>query len=167
MATHRVLKSLGTLALLMIGVGGSSALGADTERPYRKGVVPGSTTIRASFDTEKDSGPDMLLDANEKTRGGKSLVHSWMSPSGLKSEYANSVTLETQRTGTTTTYLAKLPLDGFGVDAAFLRTRAIGFNVIANDDDNDGGGRKGFAFVAKGMGLGTTTPEEWPRVVFE
>ena len=106
MATHRVLKSLGTLALLMIGVGGSSALGADTERPYRKGVVPDSTTIRASFDTEKDSGPDMLLDANEKTRGGKSLVHSWMSPSGLKSEYANSVTLETQRTGTTTTTTA-------------------------------------------------------------
>ncbi len=102
-----------------------------------------------------------------RDNGGKSLVHSWMSPSGLKSEYANSVTLETQRTGTTTTYLARLPLEGFGVDAAFLRTRAVGFNLIANDDDNDGGGRKGFSFIAKGMGLGTTTPEEWPRVVFE
>ena len=97
----------------------------------------------------------------------KVITSTACSPSGLKTEYANTITLETRQAGTTTTYVAKLPLDGFGADAAFLRTRAIGFNLIANDDDNDGGGRKGFAFVAKGMGLGTTTPEEWLRIVFE
>jgi hypothetical protein len=60
-------------------------------------------------------------------------------------------------------YEARLPLEGFGTDAARLTTEGLAFNLIVNDDD--GHGRKGFAFAAPGLGI---RPDHalWPRIVF-
>jgi hypothetical protein len=61
-------------------------------------------------------------------------------------------------------YLARLPLEGFGADADTLRSKAVRFNLLVNDDD--GGGREGFAFLAPGLGLGKAEPDKWPLLRF-
>jgi hypothetical protein len=54
-------------------------------------------------------------------------------------------------------------VEQLGTNVAMLRHRAIGFNLIVNDED--GGGREGWAFVAEGFGI-DTKPRLWPLISF-
>jgi hypothetical protein len=95
---------------------------------------------------------------------GSSLMHAWKTPAGLVSSYAKSIELTTETRKGGLIYTSRLPLKGLGVDAEFLCRKAVGFNLIVNDED--GGRREGFAFVAPGMGRGTDV-KSWPLVTFE
>jgi len=91
-------------------------------------------------------------------------MHAWKTPAGLVSSYAKSIELTTKARKGGLVYTARLPLKGLGVDADFLCRKVVGFNLIVNDED--GGRREGFAFVAPGMGRGTDV-NSWPLVTFE
>ena len=95
---------------------------------------------------------------------GSSLTHGWKAPSGLDTSYARSIELTTAPRKGGLVYSARLPLAGLGADVDFLCRKAIGVNLIVNDEDGDK--REGFAFVAPGLGRGTQV-EEWPLVTFE
>ncbi len=102
-----------------------------------------------------------------RDNAGQPSTFAWSTPTGMSSDYAARIKLQTERTDGQTVYRASLPLEGLGATAEVLRSRTTSINLIVNDDDNDGGGRKGFAYIAKGLGVGTVTPEEWPRVTFK
>ncbi len=98
---------------------------------------------------------------------GKHCTFAWSTPTGMSADYAKKIKLKTERTDSETVYRASLPLDGLGATGDQLRSRTTSVNLVVNDDDNDGGGRKGFAYIAKGLGVGAVTPQEWPRVTFK
>lgn len=96
---------------------------------------------------------------------GQEMVHVFNTPAGLAAQYGQSIKLTTTPRPGGMVYEARLPLAGFGADAQTLRSRGLRFNLLVNDDD--GAGRKGFAFIAPGMGRGPTSPEQWPGLLFE
>ncbi len=96
---------------------------------------------------------------------GEVINHCWRAPVGFSREYAKTIRVTTKQTKGGITYLARLPFDGFGVTPKLLRTKAIRVNLLVNDDD--GGGREGFCFIAPGFGFGKTQPEMWPQISFE
>jgi len=83
---------------------------------------------------------------------------------GCTADYAGRIELETQPRPGAVTYLARLPLDGLGADAVVLKEEAFAFNLLVNDED--GGGREGFCFLAEGFGK-AKNPETWPLLRFE
>jgi hypothetical protein len=95
---------------------------------------------------------------------GSILTHGWKAPAGSDTSYAESIELNTAPRRGGLVYSARLPLDGLGIDVDFLTHKAIGFNLIVNDED--GGKREGFAFVGPGLGRGTNVLS-WPLVTFE
>ncbi|MDA3960652.1 MAG: hypothetical protein PF961_07665 [Planctomycetota bacterium] len=96
---------------------------------------------------------------------GKDLVVQWNAPVGVPSGYDKTIQFSTEDLPGGLRYQARLPVKGFGADANFLRSKAIAFNLIVNDED--GGGREGWAFVAEGMGKGKNQVELWPLISFE
>ncbi len=96
---------------------------------------------------------------------GKTLTHCWGTPVGLSAAYAQKIDLTTSRTPSGMAYVARLPFDGLGVDRKLLRSKAIRFNLLVNDDD--GNGREGFCYIADGFGHGKTEPEKWPQISFD
>lgn len=95
---------------------------------------------------------------------GKTMVNSWRNPEGTARDYANKIELKVTPIDGGLSYKARLPFEGAGFDAAFLRTAAVGLNFIVNDED--GGGREGWVFLADGLGQ-STEPEKWPLFSFE
>ena len=61
-------------------------------------------------------------------------------------------------------YSVTMPLEALGVDAAALRAGGVRFNLIVNDDD--GGGREGWAQIADGVAR-SKDAALFPLVVFE
>jgi hypothetical protein len=94
---------------------------------------------------------------------GANRAHAAQAPAGLSRDYAATLQLATTPRAGGMLYEVRLPLDGLGTDAAALGSQGLAFNLIVNDDD--GAGRKGFAFVAPGLGI-RPDPEAWPRMVF-
>ncbi len=99
-----------------------------------------------------------------RSDSGENLATAWKSPAGLNPEYAEKIELKTTPRNGGMVYEAKFPFKGSGMDAAILRARAIGFNLIVNDED--GGGREGFCFVADGLGT-VEDSSKWPLLTFE
>ncbi|MDA3962385.1 MAG: hypothetical protein PF961_16480 [Planctomycetota bacterium] len=100
-----------------------------------------------------------------RSDSGESLVTSWNNPADTEASYTDTITLHTERDDGVTTYEARLPLAGLGLDADFLRTRYVAINLVVNDDD--GAKREGFLFAATGMGKGSTNTDNWPLIAFE
>lgn len=95
---------------------------------------------------------------------GELMTHCWESIVGESTTYADKIQLTVTPREGGMVYLAKLPLEGLGLTPQILKEKAIGFNLILNDQDS--GKREGFAFAAPGMGTGMDT-KLWPMVTFE
>lgn len=96
---------------------------------------------------------------------GDDIVHVWNTPTGVSSRYGESIALQTTPRAGGLVYEARLPLAGLGADAESLRANGMRLNLVMNDDDGDG--RKGFAYIAPGFGLGGAEPAQWPLLLFE
>lgn len=95
---------------------------------------------------------------------GSPMVACFGNPVGASATYAEHIRLTVVPFAGGLSYRVVLPYAGLHLDRALLRSRAIGFNLIVNDDD--GGGREGWAFLAPGMG-NSNKPDSWPLICFE
>lgn len=95
---------------------------------------------------------------------GNQWVYAWQQPAGVSVDYIDTVRLQTERINGGLRYKISLPLEDSGITKEMLTRQAIGINLIVNDDD--GGGREGWAFIAPGLGK-ETDPDKWPLVMFE
>lgn len=91
----------------------------------------------------------------------------WKTPEGLDRNYHRTITKRIERSGTQTIYELRLPFTGLGTTREQLHGHHLGFNIIANDDDGDGQGRKGYVFAAPGLGGGSPDTSAWLRLVVE
>jgi hypothetical protein len=94
---------------------------------------------------------------------GKNQVSCWRMPVGCSKKITEKIKLEVTDIEGGLRYRARIPVEQLGTNVAMLRHRAIGFNLIVNDED--GGGREGWAFVAEGFGI-DTKPRLWPLISF-
>ncbi len=99
-----------------------------------------------------------------RNNDGEAMSFCWSAPMGASRDYAEAIKLTTTPRAGGLIYEARLPLADFGADAAFLRSKALGFNLLVNDED--GGGREGFCYVAEGLGK-RKDPSRWPLITFE
>ena len=97
-----------------------------------------------------------------RTNSGASDVYIWSSPAGYSANVIKSITLETERRITETTYKAEIPLKLFGLNN--LHSSGFYYTFIVND--NDGEKREGWIQYTEGLG-GGKDPNKFKYVVFK
>lgn len=100
-----------------------------------------------------------------KNDSGQKMIACFRTPQGFEKDYENTISYNIEPMPGGLKYTIRLPYEGFGMTQEDLRTKAVSFNLIANDED--GGGREGFAYLAEGLGRGPLNIKKWPLLIFQ
>ncbi len=131
-------------------------------QPYPASQAWQADSLQLAFGIPGRTGEWRLIAA--RSDNGASLLAVEAAPTGCDPAALIPSMLVTAFNDAGLDYRLRLPLSALGTDASALRRQVLPFNLLVNDDD--GGGREGFCFIADGLGK-AYEPKLWPTVIFE